>query len=231
MLRAINMSGKLHMVPALVDEKYVIRFAICAQNANDDDVIYAWRVIREMAEEVIEACDSNRESEAQVEKLASLDINGEEGVEEEEEQEEEEVKEALVNGDREKAEVEELGDDEVFLYDDNIPSIPSIPARYVEPTKPSTYRRRNQLLRMISDPKCYNPTVLKSLAAEQKKNRSAASSRSQSRDSEGPETGTSVWRMESDESSWCRNGRYILHVWPFPDNVNDLAVLVFPLER
>lgn len=174
------MSGKLHMVPALINDDYVIRFAVCAQNANDDDIIYAWRVITEMAEEVIEACDSNKESEEQIEKMASLDINGETEVEEE--------PEPLINGGREKAEVEENADDEVFLYDDNIPSIPSIPTRYVEP-KQNTYRRRNMLLRMISDPKCYNPRVLKSLAAENKRHRSdASSSRTASHDSESQDT-------------------------------------------
>lgn len=41
----INESGKLHMVPALLNEIYVIRFAICAQNAKDEDVEFAWKVI------------------------------------------------------------------------------------------------------------------------------------------------------------------------------------------
>lgn len=64
LLRAVNMSGKLHMVPALISDDYVIRFAICAQNANDDDVVYAWNVISEMASDVINACESNKENEA-----------------------------------------------------------------------------------------------------------------------------------------------------------------------
>ena len=61
-------------------------------------------------------------------------------------------------------------DDEVFPYDDNIPSIPSIPT-LCEPVKNGpvpAYRRRNLLLRMISDPKCYNPRVLKSLSHEKR---------------------------------------------------------------
>ena len=33
------------MVPALLNEIYVIRFAICAQNAKDEDVEFAWKVI------------------------------------------------------------------------------------------------------------------------------------------------------------------------------------------
>ena len=38
LLSAINSSGKLHMVPASVNEKFVIRFCVCAQNATDDDI-------------------------------------------------------------------------------------------------------------------------------------------------------------------------------------------------
>ena len=74
-------------------------------------------------------------------------------------------------------------DDEVFLYDDHIPSIPSLPTRYYEndysgmvrrPTGPmgTVHQRRNRLLKMISDPKCYNPRVLKSLSQDQKRRRS-----------------------------------------------------------
>ena len=52
LLRAINISGKLHMVPALVNDRYVIRFAVCAQDASEEDIIFAWNVVSEMAAEV-----------------------------------------------------------------------------------------------------------------------------------------------------------------------------------
>ncbi len=40
LLSIINKSGKLHMfmVPASINDKYVIRFCICAQNATEDRV-------------------------------------------------------------------------------------------------------------------------------------------------------------------------------------------------
>ena len=38
LLSTINSSGKLHMVPASVNEKFVIRFCVCAQNATDDHI-------------------------------------------------------------------------------------------------------------------------------------------------------------------------------------------------
>ncbi len=143
------------MVPALIHDDYVIRFAVCAQNANDDDITYAWRVISEMATDVINACaDSNKEREVmkEIERIESLEI--EDAVLEEKDEE----------GAEEKHETEE---DEVFLYDDNIPSIPSISPMY-DRTRDAAYRRRNMLLRMISDPKCYNPRVLKSLSHEKR---------------------------------------------------------------
>ena len=47
LLRAINVSGKQHMVPAIINDDYVIRFAVCSVTASDDDIFYAWNVITE----------------------------------------------------------------------------------------------------------------------------------------------------------------------------------------
>ena len=38
LLSTINASGKLHMVPASVNERFVIRFCVCAQNATEEDI-------------------------------------------------------------------------------------------------------------------------------------------------------------------------------------------------
>jgi len=54
-------SGKIHMVPALINDDYVIRFAVCAHHAVDDDVAFAWSVISEMATDVLAMCDTNKE--------------------------------------------------------------------------------------------------------------------------------------------------------------------------
>jgi aromatic-L-amino-acid decarboxylase len=164
LLRAINMSGKLHMVPALINEDYVIRFAICAQHAVDDDVTFAWNVISEMATDVLAVCDSSKETETLKEfhRIESLEIESED---------------SLSSSDRDLPPYESPPpipeDDEVFPFDDNIPSIPSIPTLCQSARTPANgplpaYRRRNMLLRMISDPKCYNPRVLKSLCHEKR---------------------------------------------------------------
>lgn len=55
LLSNINESGKLHMVPAAVHGKFVIRFCVCAQDAKDSDIEYAWDVITEYATELLEA--------------------------------------------------------------------------------------------------------------------------------------------------------------------------------
>lgn len=54
LLSTINASGRLHMVPASVNDKYVIRFCVCAQNATDDDIEYAWKTLSKIATDVIE---------------------------------------------------------------------------------------------------------------------------------------------------------------------------------
>ena len=38
LLTTINASGKLHMVPANVNDYFVIRFCVCAQNATSSDI-------------------------------------------------------------------------------------------------------------------------------------------------------------------------------------------------
>lgn len=76
LLRAINMSGKLHMVPALINDDYVIRFVVCAQNAVVDDIDYAWNVIGEMATDVLSYCNVHQERETLKEfhRIESLEV-------------------------------------------------------------------------------------------------------------------------------------------------------------
>ena len=49
LLRAVNVSGLIHMVPAVINDDYVIRFAVCSASATDDDILYAWNVITDTA--------------------------------------------------------------------------------------------------------------------------------------------------------------------------------------
>ena len=52
LLSNINASGKLHMVPASVHGRFVIRFCVCAPDAKDSDIDYAWDVINDFATEL-----------------------------------------------------------------------------------------------------------------------------------------------------------------------------------
>ncbi|XP_071500096.1 aromatic-L-amino-acid decarboxylase-like [Diadema antillarum] len=61
LLKNINDSGKLHMIPSSLNGKYVIRFAICHQRACEEDINYAWEVIKEMADEVCMASTRTRQ--------------------------------------------------------------------------------------------------------------------------------------------------------------------------
>lgn len=53
LLATINASGKLHMIPSMVRHKYIIRFCVTAENATEEDVEHAWRIITEHANELL----------------------------------------------------------------------------------------------------------------------------------------------------------------------------------
>ena len=53
LLFALNDSGKIHMVPAMLEEKYIIRFCVNAQNSNEEDMKAAWELIKSTADKVI----------------------------------------------------------------------------------------------------------------------------------------------------------------------------------
>uniref|UniRef100_T1I5A1 Uncharacterized protein n=1 Tax=Rhodnius prolixus TaxID=13249 RepID=T1I5A1_RHOPR len=61
LLSNINGSGKLHMVPANVNDRYTIRFCAVAQNASQKDVDYAWGVITDHATELLEVQQIEKE--------------------------------------------------------------------------------------------------------------------------------------------------------------------------
>ncbi|KAK6965807.1 tyrosine decarboxylase, partial [Biomphalaria glabrata] len=53
LLKNINDSGQLHMVPAMLNEHYIIRFVLCTEHANDMDIHFAWNVITSAASELL----------------------------------------------------------------------------------------------------------------------------------------------------------------------------------
>ncbi|KAH9518894.1 Tyrosine decarboxylase [Bulinus truncatus] len=131
LLKMINDSGKLHMVPAMLNEHYIIRFALCTEYACEEDISFAWKVITTAATELLQArhgCDSNRG-----------------------------------NGYRNSHVVDEdtfAAFEEEIIFDNQ-----------------REHLQRAQIMRslffkMVSDPKCYNPRVLKSLGRQLSSTRS-----------------------------------------------------------
>ncbi|XP_070207311.1 aromatic-L-amino-acid decarboxylase-like [Littorina saxatilis] len=127
LLKVINESGKLHMVPALLNELYVIRFAICSHDANERDVNFAWDVISASATELLAGRrDSSKEGEAGRSSFESISES----------------------------------DDEVFNTDFDDEFIFDHQRCHVR----RAHMKRNLFFKMVSDPKSYNPRVLRSLS-------------------------------------------------------------------
>jgi hypothetical protein len=62
LLFKLNDSGKIHMVPAMLDEKYTIRFCVNAPEANENDMQFAWDLIRDTANEVLKAYEQEKKA-------------------------------------------------------------------------------------------------------------------------------------------------------------------------
>ncbi|XP_061197521.1 aromatic-L-amino-acid decarboxylase-like [Saccostrea echinata] len=138
LLHMINESGKLHMVPALLNEVYVIRFAICAQNAKEEDIEFAWKIISTEASSLLMEREYI-ENGMNTEKLESA------------EQKNPDIDDVFPDFDDE------------FIFDQQ---------------KSNLHRarlRRSLFMRMVSDPKCYNPKVLKALCTDKKRTKSTSS--------------------------------------------------------
>lgn len=53
LLARMNASGKIHLTPAKVKGKYVIRFVANQENCNEAQIESAWKTIQTFAEEII----------------------------------------------------------------------------------------------------------------------------------------------------------------------------------
>lgn len=52
LLKRLNKSGKVHMVPASLKGKYVIRFTVTSQYTTDQDIERDWKIISDTATKV-----------------------------------------------------------------------------------------------------------------------------------------------------------------------------------
>ncbi|ESO93106.1 hypothetical protein LOTGIDRAFT_119964, partial [Lottia gigantea] len=53
LLKRLNRSGKIHMVPAALKEKYVIRFTVTSQYTTNSDIARDWKIIQDCASKVL----------------------------------------------------------------------------------------------------------------------------------------------------------------------------------
>ncbi len=120
MLSSINASGKLHMVPASLNEQYVIRFCVCAQHATDADIDHAFDVISQFATDLFEIIQMDNKARKEV-------------------------------AEEQKENVEDEAVDEVFMLD--------------RKRKMSLRYKRSFFVRMVSDPKLYNPKIVRALSS------------------------------------------------------------------
>ena len=144
------------MVPALLNDSYIIRFAVCSPYATPDDIYYAWYVISEIANDVIAVCEtSTADNEADLDGvIASL-------AEKFEKMTPPSGGSCLMVDDTSS----ENGDDHAHLYDDNIPSLASIETLHAEnEAGVDVQSKRRQLMRMMSDPRSRNTTIVSAVA-------------------------------------------------------------------
>ncbi|OWF55509.1 histidine decarboxylase-like [Mizuhopecten yessoensis] len=61
LLKRLNKSGKIHMVPAALKSKYVIRFTVTSQYTTDVDIERDWKIIQDMATKVLRNEESDED--------------------------------------------------------------------------------------------------------------------------------------------------------------------------
>lgn len=81
------------MVPSVVGDTYFIRFAVCAEKANEEDIAIAWQTIQRFADEIIAANNSFLQWRSRVKKFQKVPESPKEEEEEEEEGDLDEFKE------------------------------------------------------------------------------------------------------------------------------------------
>lgn len=81
LLTRLNASGRIHMVPASLGDRFVIRFCVCAENATDKDIEVAYEIISQAAQHVLHdsvkaaIAEEDEEAVALEEMVADLNIS------------------------------------------------------------------------------------------------------------------------------------------------------------
>ncbi|CAL4158570.1 unnamed protein product, partial [Meganyctiphanes norvegica] len=73
LLTSINDSGRLHMIKSKMNNQLIIRFCICAENASDDDVDYAWETIQEFSHIVLGTVPETKDAQDTIQEEETLE--------------------------------------------------------------------------------------------------------------------------------------------------------------
>ncbi|ULU04447.1 hypothetical protein L3Y34_017308 [Caenorhabditis briggsae] len=144
LLTRLNASGRIHMVPASLGDRFVIRFCVCAENATDKDIEVAYEIISQAAQHVLHdsvkavIAEEDEEAVALEEMVADLNIQ-------------ETPDKGLARQNSADAVGQRL---ERQLSKEEI---------LAQKQHESLAKKRSFLVRMVSDPKCYNPKIVRHL--------------------------------------------------------------------
>ena len=127
LLSSINASGKLHMVPASLDGRFVIRFCVCAQRATENDMEEAYQIISHFAADLLDILKIDDKMRREEEEYVAR-------------------KPVEAKGEQQQVREEDESVDEVFVLD--------------RKKKMSLRYKRSFFVRMVSDPKLYNPKIV-----------------------------------------------------------------------
>ena len=53
LMKLLNEDRRIHLVPANVHGKYFLRFAVCSTKTSSQDIVFAWKVISELTDSIV----------------------------------------------------------------------------------------------------------------------------------------------------------------------------------
>ncbi len=75
LLYVLNDGGLIHMTPAILNDKYIIRFCVNSQKATEDDMHKAWTLIKTCANQILKDYNERNDSlnKYQLDKFIEID--------------------------------------------------------------------------------------------------------------------------------------------------------------
>uniref|UniRef100_A0A915CPE2 Tyrosine decarboxylase n=1 Tax=Ditylenchus dipsaci TaxID=166011 RepID=A0A915CPE2_9BILA len=163
LLTKLNSSGRIHMVPASLRDSFVIRFCVCQENATERDILVAYDIIKQTAHSILHELALSAEPIPENYELEQI---------------EEQQYDMMKNSADLKASFDSSGAASIVptpphsasvslqapLYPNADQRAGQPPATVTQDSKKHTLaEKRSFLVRMVSDPKCYNPKIVRHL--------------------------------------------------------------------